>query len=139
MEYYSKVHEFSLRSVNICEMLFGQPEDYYQRMYEAGQISQFCFKTYYMLITGLPCLVYRKKLGIDAFEYTEYYLEAEREIRRALEMQNVNHLLAMILYDQSKRICIMLDASSGAKAMEIAQIVSRCINQIYAIIISIAL
>ena len=113
-------------------MLYGQPEMYYQRLRQAGKLEELDFSSYCIMITGLACQVYRPYFGINAFDYTAEYLALEKEIHRMLSIQGVSCITTMLLYDHSKRMCVLFNVSSGINAHDVAEIVSSCFNRLYA-------
>jgi len=119
-------------TVAVCEMLYGQPETYYHRFHEMGVFERINFNSYYVMITGLSRHVYRPYFGISAFNYTEEYYEIEKEIRQMLKEQHVSCIAAMLLYDHSKRMCLLFNKPDGISALDIAETVSSCFNRLYA-------
>lgn len=120
------------RTIAACEMLYGQPEAYYQRLMQAGRFEKIDFSSYSLIITGLACQVYRPYFGINAFDYTYEYLELEKEIRCILKEQGIACITTMLLYDHSKRMCMVFNTSEGVSANDVAEIVSSCFNRLYA-------
>ena len=115
-----------------CEMLYGQPREYYDAKVARKDIKPFCLEKYYILIAGLDRNVYRTAFGIDAFSYTDYFREAEKTIHELLSAQGVLGNTAMLLYDHSKRFAMIFSAPENVSAHGVAEIVSACFNQLYA-------
>ena len=67
MDIQMRIEDYVYDNVTICEMLFGQPEEYYRNMVERGKIRAISLERYYVLIAGLQRQVYRSFFGMDAF------------------------------------------------------------------------
>lgn len=119
-------------TVAVCEMLYGQPEVYYHRLHEMDVFEKISFDSYFVMITGLPRHVYRPYFGINAFNYTEEYYKIEKEIRQMLKEQHVSCIAAMLLYDHSKRMCMLFNKRDGISAQDIAETASSFFNRLYA-------
>lgn len=115
-----------------CELLNEQPMGYYQKQRERGGLAPFNFDRYYMLISGLDRKVYRSYFGIDAFDYTDHFRQVEGEICEILHGQNVNCIMTMLLYDHTKRFCMIFTTPENVSADDVAQLVSSCFNRLYA-------
>ena len=120
------------RTVSVCEMLYGQPEAYYQRICNEGRLAKIDFSAYHLMITGLACQVYRPYFGIDAFDYTREYLKLEKEIHDILGKQGVVCITTMLLYDYSKRMCIIFNAPENLSPNDVAEMITSCFNHLYA-------
>lgn len=118
-------------TISVCEMLYGQPEAYYHQLCESKMIEEFDFSAYHLLITGLACSVYRPYFGIDAFSYTTHYAALEQEIHQGMQERGVSCITTMLLYDHSKRMCLLFNAGGKMRAQEIAEMVSSCFNCVY--------
>lgn len=119
-------------TIAVCEMLYGQPEAYYHQLRESEVLEKFDFSVYHLLITGLACSVYRPFFGIDAFDYTAQYYDLQQEIQQLLKGQGISCIMTMLLYDHSKRMCMLFNAAKGIDAHDVAGIVSSCFNRLYA-------
>lgn len=128
------VHRYAVT----CELIFGQPESYYRELLRRKTIEPVDFGGYHLLITGLHRKVYRPFFGIDAFDYTACFRETEREIHALLRTQGVQCVTAMLLYDHSKRLCMLFNTPAQITAMDVAQIVAGCFNRMYARIFDMA-
>ena len=120
------------RWVTSCEMLCGQPESYYHAKVQNRDLNPFDLKRYHILIAGLNRQVYRSAFGIDAFSYSNYFRETEREISELLDKQGVQHNSMMMLYDHSKRFVMIFSTPENVSAHDVAEIVSGCFNRLYA-------
>lgn len=118
--------------ITVSEMLYGQTEDYYHSLIKQGMMNPIDFSRYHVLITGLPCCVYRPYFGIDAGSYTEHYLKTEKEILEFMRKQEIPCMTAMLLYDQSKRLVLLFTATDSIAAHDVAETVSSCFNRLYA-------
>ena len=132
MDNQMRIEDYVYDNVTICEMLFGQPEEYYRNMVERGKIRAISLERYYVLIAGLQRQVYRSFFGMDAFKYTGYFREAKREAEQLLSVQNVKCLTTMLLYDHSKRFAMIFSTPENVSAHDVAEIVSSCFNRLYA-------
>lgn len=119
-------------TIAVCEMLYGQPEAYYHRLQKGGVFNKIDFSCYHLLITGLACSVYRPYFGINAFDYTAQYYELEQDIHQMLDAQGVSCITTMLLYDHSKRMCMLFNTANGIGAHDVAEIVASCFNRLYA-------
>ena len=124
--------EYLLHSVAINEIISGQPRAYYDWRVKEGLLAKIDFDQYYILITGLHRKTYRTFFGMEAQEYGSYFQEVQTEIESLLDAQGISYLSTMLLYDHSKKYCLIFSASPGLSSMDIAQIVSGCFNRLYA-------
>lgn len=124
--------EYLLHTVAINEILSGQPRAYYDWRVKEGLLTPLAFDQYHILITGLHRKTYRSFFGMEAQEYGKYFIQTQDEIESLLTAQNIPCLSTMLLYDHSKKYCLIFSASSGISAMDVAQIVSGCFNRLYA-------
>ena len=115
-----------------CEMLYGQPQEYYDAKVVRKEITPFYLEKYYVLIAGLNRNVYRSAFGIDAFSYTDYFREAEKAIHELLDAHGIVYNTAMLLYDHSKRFVMVFSTPENISANDVAEIVSSCFNSLYA-------
>lgn len=122
----------ALCSTTICELLYGQPKEYYNKKKELGIVEWIDFDYYYLLIAGLPCQVYRPYFGMDAFRYSEHFQEIKQEIRVAMRGKSVASLATMLIYDHSKRFAMIFSTPENVSANDVAEIVSSCFNRLYA-------
>ena len=129
---YDQLLKSGYRYITVSEMLNGQPVDYFHVLVKQGKIDLIDFSRYYVLITGLPCCVYRPYFGIDAASYMERYLGAEDEVLAFMRRQGIYCMTTMLLYDHSKRMALVFSASKEIDARDIAEIVSSCFNRLYA-------
>ena len=126
------VMERSYRWSAVNELLYGQPESFYQSLVER-KIFRLCdMERYHVLITGLKRQVYRSAFGMGAFEYSDRFEETEAEIKELLETQQVSCITTMMLYDHSKRFAMVYSVPKGVSAHDVAEIVSSCFNRLYA-------
>lgn len=119
-------------AVAACEMLYGQPRDFYEQLRNSGTLEEFNFDAYHLLITGLTRSVYRDYFGMDAFDYTVKYYDLECELHQLLEERGVSCITTMLLYDQSKRMCMLFNTARGIDAHTVAEIVASCFSLLYA-------
>lgn len=127
-----RLEDYIYENVKICELFFGQPEEYYRHLVAGGRIKIIGFDHYHVLISGLSRQVYRTCFGIDAFHYTDYFREVKAEIEELMDAQNVKCLSTMLLYDHSKRFAMIFSAPENVSACDVAEIVSSCFNRLYA-------
>lgn len=121
------------RWVHVCELLHGQPFHYYETQRENEVLPSFRFDRYYVLLSGLSRQVYRSYFGMDAITYANHHFNAlEEEISHHLYKRNVNFLSCMQLYDHSKRFVLIFSVPDNVAAMDVAQLVSDCFNNLYA-------
>ena len=115
-----------------CELLMGQPYEFYERAVENHVIRRINLDKYYILISGLPREVYRREFGTSAYLYMDYFAQAENEIVSILQEQGVLCVTTMMLYDHSKRFAMIFSAPENVSAHDVAEIVSSCFNRLYA-------
>lgn len=120
------------RWVGRNEMLYGQPEAYYQEQVSRGNFQACDMNRYYILLTGLKRQVYRPCFGINAFDYSNCFGEIEEEINALLAGIHVPCNTTMLLYDHSKRFAMIFSTPENVSADDVAQIVSSCFNRLYA-------
>ena len=119
------------RYVQTCELIFEQPISYYQQQIEKKYLPEFCFERYHVMITGLPRQVYRPFFGTDAFLYSKYFEQIEIEIVQELEKQGVCCMPTMLLYDHTKRFCMIFNKPDTISAIDVARIAAGCFNRLY--------
>lgn len=124
--------QFIYRCSAMCEMLLGQPESYYSTAVDRKAFNAVDTKKYYISISGLHRMVYKAFFDIDAFEYTEFFRETEREIQELMATQGVLCITGMLLYDHSKRFIMVFSTPENVSANDVAEIVSSCFNRLYA-------
>ena len=67
------VREYVHKWVASCEMLYGQPREYYDAEIELGEVKPFSTQRYHLVMSGLNRKVYRSAFGIDAFSYSDSF------------------------------------------------------------------
>ena len=132
MDQEQNVREYVYDNVTVCELLFGQPEEYYRQMVEQKKMIPINTDKYHVLISGLCRQVYRPYFGINAFNYTDYFREVNKEIDDMINAQHVQSLSTMLLYDHSKRFAMIFSTPENVSAHDVAEIVSSCFNRLYA-------
>lgn len=120
------------RWVGRNEMLYGQPESYYQEQVGRGNFQACDMNRYYILLTGLKRQVYRPCFGINAFDYSNCFGEIEEEINALLAGIHVSCNTTMLLYDHSKRFAMIFSTPENVSAHDVAEIVASCFNRLYA-------
>jgi len=119
------------RYTQVCELLFEQPISYYDQQIKNGYVPEIDFSSYYIMITGLPRQVYRPAFGTGAFAYSDYFERIEIEIIQMLEKQGVRCMSAMLLYDHTKRFCMIFNKPDAISAVDVAQVAAGCFNRLY--------
>ncbi len=120
------------RYVQTCELIFDQSIDFYCQQIEKRFVREIDFERYHVMITGLPRQVYRPFFGIDSFLYSKRFEEIEIEIVQALEKQGVRCMTTMLLYDHTKRFCMIFNKPESFSAVDVAQIAAECFDRLYA-------
>lgn len=124
----ARIHRYA----QTCELLFGQPIGYYQQQIEKQFVAPIDFSRYYVMITGLPRQVYRPFFGMDAFAYSSHFKQVEAQIVQLLERQSVRCMTTMLLYDHTKRFCMIFNTPPSVCAMDVAHTAACCFDQLYA-------
>ena len=114
-----------------CELLMGQPYEFYERAVENRVIRGIDLDEYYILISGLARRVYRREFGTSAYLYIDYFAQAENEIVSILQEQGVSCITTMMLYDHSKRFVMVFSVPDGRSAQDVARTVSACFSRLY--------
>ena len=120
------------RYAQVCELLFQQPISFYHQQIKKGYVPEIDFDRYHILITGLPRQVYRPTFGTGAFTYSDYFEQIEIEIVQMLEKQGVKCMSAMLLYDHTKRFCMIFNKPDTISEIDVAQVAASCFNRLYA-------
>lgn len=120
------------RYVQTCELLFGQTLAYYEQQLEKEFVRSIDFNRYYLMITGLPRQVYRPFFGMDAFAYSAHFKKTEAQIVSLLEKRSVCCMPTMLLYDHTKRFCMVFNKPDDVSELEVAQIAAGCFDKLYA-------
>lgn len=124
----ARIHRYA----QTCELIFEQPISYYHQQIEKQYVTEIDFSRYYVMITGLPRQVYRPAFGTDAFQYSLRFKDVEIEIARMLEKQGVRCMTTMLLYDHTKRFCMIFNKPDSISAIDVAQIAAGCFNRLNA-------
>jgi len=115
-----------------CEILMGQPYEFYKRCIQNQVIDKINMNQWHILISGLDRGVYRPAFGTPAHLYMEYFDKTEKEIVELLKTQGVSCITTMMLYDHSKRFVMIFSLPDGFTAQDAAEIVASCFNRLYA-------
>ena len=118
------------RYAQTCELIFEQPISFYHQQIEKQFVAEIDFSKYYIMITGLPRQVYRPAFGTDAFQYSQQFKYVEIEVVRKLEKLGVRCLSTMLLYDHTKRFCMIFNKPDNISRIEVARIAADCFNQL---------
>ncbi len=124
----ARIHRYA----QTCELLFGQPIDYYRQQIDKQFVAPIDFSRYYVMITGLPRQVYRPYFGMDAFAYSSHFKQVEFQIVQLLQRQSVQCMTTMLLYDHTKRFCMIFNKPQSSCALDIARTAACCFDQLYA-------
>jgi len=124
----ARIHRYA----QTCELIFEQPISYYHQQLEKQFVTEIDFSRYYVMITGLPRQVYRPTFGTDAFQYSLRFKDVEIEIVRMLERQGVRCMTTMLLYDHTKRFCMIFNKPDSLSALDVAKIAASCFNRLNA-------
>ena len=124
--------ENTIRWVSACELVAGQPKEYFERQCEKGRLIPIDFSKCYVLYSGLARRIYREYFGTSASEYTPEFCWIEQEINDILSHQCVTCITMMMLYDHSKRFAMIFSTPESISAQDVAEIVSSCFNRLYA-------
>ena len=120
------------RYAQTCELIFEQPISFYYQQIEKQYVAEIDFSKYYVMVTGLPRQVYRPTFGTDAFQYSQRFKYVEIEVVRKLEKLGVRCLSTMLLYDHTKRFCMIFNKPDSISQIEVARIAAECFNQLNA-------
>lgn len=124
----ARIHRYA----QTCELIFEQPISYYHQQIEKQFVTEIDFSRYYVMITGLPRQVYRPAFGTDAFQYSLRFKDVEIEVVRRLEKQGVRCMTTMLLYDHTKRFCMIFNKPDDVSALEVAQTAASCFDRLNA-------
>lgn len=124
----ARIHRYA----QTCELIFEQPISYYHQQIEKQFVTEIDFSRYYVMITGLPRQVYRPAFGTDAFQYSLRFKDVEIEVVGMLEKQGVRCMTTMLLYDHTKRFCMIFNKPDSISAVDVAQITAGCFNRLNA-------
>lgn len=124
--------ENTIRWVSACELVAGQPKEYFERQCEKGRLIPIDFSKCFVLYSGLARKIYREYFGTSASEYIPEFCRIEQEINEILSHQGVTCITMMLLYDHSKRFAMIFSTPENISAQDVAGIVSSCFNRLYA-------
>lgn len=124
----ARIHRYA----QTCELLFEQPLSYYRQQIEKQFVTEIDFSRYYVMITGLPRQVYRPFFGTDAFAYSEKFRQIEIEIVKMLENLGVRCMTTMLLYDHTKRFCMIFNKPDDVSETDVAKMAAGCFDELYA-------
>lgn len=122
----ARIHRYA----QTCELIFEQPISFYHQQLEKQYVPEIDFDRYHIMITGLPRQVYRPTFGTDAFEYSLRFKDVEIEVVRMLEKQGVRCMPTMLLYDHTKRFCMIFNKPKSISAIDVAQVAAGCFNRL---------
>ena len=120
------------RYAQTCELIFEQPISFYYQQLEKKYVPEIDFDRYHIMITGLPRQVYRPTFGTDAFAYSRRFKDVEIEVVQMLEKQGVRCMSTMLLYDHTKRFCMIFNKPENISTIDVAQIASGSFNRLNA-------
>ena len=123
----ARIHRYA----QTCELIFEQPISFYYQRLEEQYVAEIDFSRYYILITGLPRQVYRPFFGTDAVRYSVCFKKVEQEIVERLEEKGFRCMSTMLLYDHTKRFCMIFNKPADVSEIEAAQFAASCFDRLY--------
>ena len=123
--------EYIFHSVIVNEIIYGQPKSYFDWRVEKKHLSPIDFNRYFILISGLQREVYRTYFQTDAQKYGAYFNSIQKECDRLLLAHQIPFISTMLLYDHSKRLCIIFNETNDMDSSDVARAISACVNRYY--------
>lgn len=111
---YGVSNERVIEGVSINELLFGQSMSFLTTM---GLPVHFAFENYHVCLTGIPKPVFEGRLGKSLASFFELYSIWREATLDHLASHGIVADIAVVKYDQSKRVCCLMQVPNGSDAL----------------------